>query len=167
LEQGTFNLGSCYNDTALVLRSQCGYNVQLAQHLAKQIKTRDGKVKYPAMIPLVGLDLDDPTSDASKSSFYGLAFKLREDTEVIHAEELLYENEGQGFNRSNDKGLPILGSGGNRTLYTTQFGLVRAYLGRDRNFCADDGHLRDSGEDGRVVVVSAEDAALENLGGNQ
>src|SRR3989344_3223374 len=31
LERGEFSFGSCYNDTALVLRSQCGYNVQLAQ----------------------------------------------------------------------------------------------------------------------------------------
>ena len=167
LEQGEFNFGSCCNDTALVLRSQCGYNVRLAQHLAKQVKDMKGKFEYPIMVPLVGLDLDDPSSEVSINSGYGLAFRLREDAEIIHSPQLAKENHGQTFNRGDEKGLPILGSSGNRTLYTTQFGLVRAYLDGNRNFYADNDHLRSSNENGWVVVVSAEGAALENLGGNQ
>ena len=167
LEQKSLDLGSSYNDTALVLRTQCGYNVQLAQHLAKQVKKRNGKFEYPVMIPLVGLDLDDPNSDASKSSDYGLAFKLRDDAQIVYAPELLNENDGQRFSSANDNGLPILRGSGNKTLYTTQFGLVRAYLISGRDFFANCVHLRYSIEFGRVVVVGAAGAAHENSGGNQ
>ncbi|MEM3074636.1 MAG: hypothetical protein QW727_01700 [Candidatus Pacearchaeota archaeon] len=156
LEQGTLDLSSTYNDGALILRTQCEVNAKLAQHLAKQIKARDGKIEYPVMVPLTSLELDNPSSDASKSSDYGLAFNLREDGKIYHAPQLVKSNHEQRFSRGDENGLPILGSGGNRTLCTMQFGLARAFLNSNRNLNSHYDCLRNSYEHGQVVVVSAE-----------
>ncbi|MEA3514162.1 MAG: hypothetical protein U9R34_01665 [Nanoarchaeota archaeon] len=113
-------LGS-YHNTALVLRAQCKYNSILNQNLVEQVRIRDGRIKYPAVIPLADLELDDPNSDLSFDSGYGLAFKLREDAEVIHAPQLVGRNNELTFSRCDNKGVPIVRiEDGNRYLLTKE-----------------------------------------------
>ncbi len=159
LEQKALDLTSSYFDTALVLRTQCDPNGYLSQYLVRQIKARDGKMVYPVMIPLAGLEFDDPNSEESRNSPIGVAFKLREDAEVIYAPQLSHDHQGEKFSRTDSKGLPIFSSDGTRVLHTLQFGLVRLYFGDGSNIKSDCEGLVVSNEAGRVVVVSGETAA--------
>ena len=159
LEQKALYLTHSYFDTSLVLRTQCDPNGYLSQHLVRQIKARDGKMVYPVMIPLVGLEFDDPNSEESRNSPIGMAFKLREDAEVIYAPQLSHDNHGEKFSRTDSKGLPIFSSDGTRVLHTLQFGLARLYFCDGSNIKSDCESFVAANEEGRVVVVSDETAA--------
>ena len=76
---------------------------------------------------------------------------------------LIKDNNKQRFSRGDENGLPVLGSGGgNRSLYTTQFGLVGACLYSDRVVDSSYDLLRGFYGGGRVVVLSAA-GARENF----
>lgn len=145
------NLSGTYEDTALVLRSKSDPNSYLAGLVAKQLKTR-GELKYPAVIPLNGFDLT--RDDASP---HGLAFKLRDDAEIIYAPVL---RKGGSFTSEDidlKTGLPRkVGENGNRTSYITNAGLSRLCLNGGLSLWSGNEGLAVSYADGRVCVVSGE-----------
>jgi len=163
LGTNAFDLTGTYEDSALVLRSEGDPNSYLAKDLHAQVNERLGKkAKLPVMIPLAGLNLvKDQDSD------YGLAFKLRENSEIMYA-PILNEKNGSKFSYENideNTGLPKETGNGNRTLYTIKTGLSWLNLGWNLGLYSDWGDygLAYSDGDGRVVAVSAEGAS-QNLG---
>ena len=151
LKLNALNLNGTYEDTALILRNENNPNSYLAKHLMKQIKERNKNAKTPIMITLNQLELVNDTA-----SEYGLAFKLKEDAEIIYA-PILNDEVGNFSSEDIDEktGLPIKLGKGNRTLYTRDSGLSRLFLNRSLDLYAWDGNLAGSDSDGRVVVVSA------------
>lgn len=149
---GALDLSGTYEDTGLVLRTDGNPNSYLAGNLMKQVKERLGKkAKMPVMIPLyeIGLvkDQDSP---------YGLAFKLKEDAEINYA-PILNKPTGSNFSSGDidaKTGIPTKVGKGNRTLWTRDSGLSRLFLGRSLDLYSGNGDLADSGDDGRVVLVS-------------
>ncbi len=149
LKTGAFDLRSQYEDVALVLRGTDGPNSYLAKDLEYQLKTR-GEVQYPLMIPLASLELE---KDNSSNSLYGLVFKLKEDSELISAPQLVDENNGRRFSETNEQGLPIFDLSGSRILYTRDSGLSRLLLSRGLDLYSYWDDLDNSGAGGRVVAV--------------
>lgn len=153
LRTGALPLQGQYEDTALALRDESNPNSYLAGNLMVQLKARNSEQEMPLMIPLYGLDL---VKDSN--SPHGLSFKLRDDSELIYA-SILVGNNNQQFSETEEfNGLPKELGKGNRTLYTSDSGLSRLYLGRILGLDSGSGGLANSDGDGRVVVVSAEGA---------
>src|SRR3989344_818325 len=152
IKLNALSLNGTYEDTALILRNENNPNSYLAKHLMKQVKERNEKAKTPIMITLNQLELVNDTA-----SEYGLAFKLKEDAEIIYA-PILNDEVGNFSSEDIDEktGLPIKLGKGNRTLYTRDSGLSRLCLGRNLGLSARDDDLANSDSDGRVVVVSGE-----------
>lgn len=140
-----------YEDTGLVLKTEEGLNDYLAKNLMSQIKRINPKAKMPAMISLSDLDLVK-----DKNSPHKLAFKLKDSANVFYDLSVLNKNGKFSSEDIDEKtGLPNkTGENGNRTLYTTSKGLSRFYLCRDLVAGSNDGDLANSGDYGRVVVVS-------------
>ncbi|MCH7567950.1 MAG: hypothetical protein IIA87_00880 [Nanoarchaeota archaeon] len=156
LEASSLPLRVQYEDAALVLRGDIDSydpNNSLAQDLARQVKDRGltASPKAPVMIPLTGLDLQNADNQ------YGLAFKLRDDAELIEAPELVDENDGKTFSKTDDRGMPIFDGDVGRILYTRNEGLSRLYL--DRGLYSGRYRLDDSYCYGRIVLVSGESGA--------
>src|SRR3989338_6859252 len=152
IKLNALNLNGTYEDTALILRNENNPNSYLAKDLMKQVKERNKKAKTPIMITLNQLELVNDTA-----SEYVLAFKLKEDAEIIYA-PILNDEVGNFSSEDIDEktGLPIKLGKGNRTLYTRDSGLSRLCLGRNLGLSARDDDLANSDSDGRVVVVSGE-----------
>ena len=148
LKSVSLALQGIYEDSGLVLRSEGEPNSYLARNLYTQIKERNKKQKLPVMIPLAGLELVN-----DQNSPHGLAFNLKEKAEIIHAPELGHKNNGKKFQEVNERGLPIFGKNGNRTLSTRNSGLSRLYLDRGLDLGSRGAYLADSDDGGRVVVV--------------
>jgi hypothetical protein len=149
-------LRGTYEDTGLVLRSEDEPNTYLAKDLMNQVKARNKKQELPVMIPLTGLELR-----ADSNSPHSLAFNLLEGAEIIYAPIL---NKLGNFNSEDiDEitGLPKQTGQGNRTLYTRDSGLSRLYLYRYLYLNSNYDYLADSGDGGRVVVVSGEATSPE------
>jgi len=145
--QAGFNLSGTYEDSALVLRSKDEPNSYLAKNLADQIGLRQ-KVKYPIMIPLNGFELiTDPHAPQ------GLAFKLRDDAEIIYAPILNKQGNFTSENIDLRTGLPKKVGEGNRFLYARNSGLSGLYLDRILYLGSDDWDLAYSDSGGRVCVV--------------
>lgn len=145
-----------YEDLALILRSESAPNAYLARDLASQIKARQNS-PFPVMIPLNSLEMaKDAESD------HGLAFKLKEDAEIIPAPQLNHIHNQKRFSATDVNGLPIFDAKGNKTLYTGESGWSRLYLGRDLDLVSYGDDLAVSGSDGRVVVVRG-GATSQNL----
>ncbi len=89
-----------YGDTAIVIDKHNKENY-LARDLAHQIK-RKTKLKYPVMIPLTELEL----IPEEKNFEYGLALKLKEGANIIHAPILFNEKEGYFSWVNEETGLP-------------------------------------------------------------
>src|SRR3989344_4665243 len=152
IKLNALSLNGTYEDTALILRNENNPNSYLAKHLMKQVKERNKKAKTPIMITLNQLELVNDTA-----SEYGLAFKLKEDAEIIYAPILNDEDENFSSEDIDEKtGLPIKLGKGNRTLYTMQNGLSRFCLSRGLDLGARYVSLAYSNSNGRVVVVSGE-----------
>ena len=152
LKLNALDLRGFYEDSALVLRNQDDPNKYLAKNLAEQIKARQ-KLRYPIMLPLNGVELVNDSD-----SEYGLAFKLKEDAEIIYAPQLAHKNNHKKFSEADEKGLPIFDKNGERTLYTRESGLVRLYLGRDLGLHSYGVDLAFSDSDGRVVIIRSGEA---------
>ncbi|MBI4153335.1 hypothetical protein HY497_02330 [Candidatus Woesearchaeota archaeon] len=139
--------GNHYVDTGLVLRSEEEPNSYLAQNLAEQLRAR-GTVEYPVMVPLSGVEL---VRDSGSSC--GLAFKLRDDAEVVPAPVL---NKDSNFTTDVDQktGLPTeTCSEGNRIFYTRTSGLSRLNVDDVLSLDAYSNDLNNSYPGGRVAVV--------------
>ena len=152
LESGGLPLIGQYEDAALVVRTDNDLydsDTRLAQDMVAQVRARGLKPssKNPTMIPLIGFDL------VNADNQYGLAFKLRDDAELIEAPALNGEI-GNRFYKTDDRGLPIFDSKGRKTLYTQDEGLSRLLLDGDLGLISDWGRLEYSYSDGRVVLVS-------------
>ncbi|MEM5782064.1 MAG: hypothetical protein QXD43_02605 [Candidatus Aenigmatarchaeota archaeon] len=148
-QQLGLNLRGTYEDTALVLRSESEPNEYLAKNLAKQIKARQN-IKFPVMVPLNGLDLVNDSN-----SEYDLSFKLKENTQVIHAPILNKSGYFTSEMVDEQTGLPKQTcENGDRYLYTRDSGLSGLYLYGDLYLDSCWGGLAYSDSGGRVVVVS-------------
>ncbi len=161
LKTNAINLRGFYEDSALVLRSEDNPNPYLANHLLGQAeqKLKMNLKKMPLMIPLNGLELVNDSN-----SPYNLAFKLREDAEIIHTPILNKANSDFSSENINEEtGLPRKLGEGNRRLCTRNSGLSRLYLYRYLDLDSSGDDLADSGGDGRVVVVSAEGTSQKIL----
>ncbi len=160
LRANAFDLRGIYEDSALVLRTESSPNEYLARHLMKQVKARNPNQEMPVIIPLNFLELtEDSDSD------YGLAFKLKEDAEIIYA-PILNESDGIRFNSEDidaQTGLPTKVGSGDRTLNTRNSALSGLSLGRDLDLFSDCGDLAYSGGIGRVVLVSTSEAGSQNF----
>lgn len=158
LENETLDLNGVFADTALVLRSVDRPNEYLAEKLAMQIRARYPytpphafRVLFcPVMIPLSELELEK-----DQNSRHGLAFKLKENANVIHAPQLDHNNNRKRFSKTNVDGLPIFDDKGKRILHTRESGLSRLYLS-EGNLYSDFNNLNCAGAygAGRVVIVS-------------
>lgn len=156
IKLNALDLPGFYEDSALVLRNTDNPNKYLAGNLMKQIKKRNKKQKMPVMIPLTEFQL---TNDSN--SDYGLAFKLKENAEIIYAPILNKEYGNFHSKDINEKtGLPKKLGNGNRTLYIGNSGLCGFYLYWD--LILDSGYdlLSGSNSDGRVVIKTGEAGAL-------
>ena len=153
--------GNYYVDLGIVLRSRGNPNSYLANNLADQIENRKIKLNNPLYIPSSSLELicDDRSKD------YGLSFKSKENAEIIEAPQFIIENDRKKFSKTNEKGFPIFDENGSRRIWTRKDGLCGLSLGRNLGLYSDDDDLADSGDDGRVVVVSGEatHASLPNI----
>jgi len=160
IRAGALDLKSHYEDSALVLRSEEEPNAYLARDLFSQLKARGGELQLPIMLPLHGLELK-----LDKGSPYGLSFRLRGDSEIVYAPELMHGNNQKKFSTTNEKGLPIFDEMGSRTLYTRDSGLSRLDLIRDLvlgSYWGGDS-LSDSLGDGRVVVVKTAEGGSQKI----
>lgn len=159
LETNILDLNSIYEDSALVLRSEKDPNSYLAKKLMNQVKAINHRIKMPVVIPLAGLELE-----ADSNSEYGLAFKLREDAEIIYAPILNKETANFSSEDINKRtGLPKKLGNGNRTLYTRQEGLHRLCLDSYLYLYSGDDDLGVSYDGGRVVVVKSGEAASQKF----
>ena len=139
-----------YEDTALVLRGESGPNSYLAKDIADQIRKRGGdQLNFPVMVPLRYFELEN---DKGSKNGYGLRFKLSEDAEIVYAPIL--KNPGKFSSVDEKTGLPTeTGSKGSRTLYVEGSGLSWLLLSGGLDTYAYSRVQRESGLDGRVVVV--------------
>lgn len=162
-----------YIDSGLTVRtagdSEFRENDFIAKNLVRKIKHRTGKMptpKIPARVSLRGLKLKE-----NDDSYYGLAYLLGEQTEIIFAGELSTENHGRKFLRTDEKGIPIflsdkeiaeLSAEGQKLLrvfYARDSGLSRfdVYAGAGLDSRCE--RLADSVAGGRVAEKSALGAA--------
>ncbi|MFA5778502.1 MAG: hypothetical protein WC870_03405 [Candidatus Paceibacterota bacterium] len=152
MRKGVLDLSGTYEDSGLVLRTVGNPNSYLAVNLMKQVNERLGKkAKMPVMIPLYGMGLVK-----DQDSPHGLAFKLKDDAEIIYS-PILNKSNGSSFNSEDINikiGLPTKVGKGNRTLWTRDSGLSRLYLDWDLDLDSDGDSLADSNGNGRVVLVS-------------
>mgnify|MGYP001559183338 CR=1 FL=1 len=159
LRTGALNLRGTYEDTGLVLRSEDNPNEYLSANLMAQVKERLGKkAKMPVMTPLYGLEIVK-----DESSPQGLAFKLKEDAEIVYAPIL---NKSGNFDLKDideKTGLPKKTEGGNRTLYTINSGLSRLFLDYNLDVSSDNGNLTYSSDNGRVVLVSTAEGGSQDF----
>jgi hypothetical protein len=146
LKEKALNLKDTYGDSGLVLRSDGEPNEYLARQLEIQVN-QGGKLQYPVMVPLAGLDLE-----FDSNSPHSLGFKLTDSTELIYAPQLDHKNDYAKFNNADEKGLPIFDKKGSRTLYVEKGGLRRLYRDWDLDLGAGDGDLADDDGHGRVIV---------------
>lgn len=161
IKTGVLPLRGQYEDTGLVLRTEGEPNSYLASHLMKQVKARESK-RMPVMIPLAGLDLEKDSN-----SPYGLAFKLRDDVELIYAPIL--KKFGSHFSSADideKTGLPKKLREGWRYLSTRKKGLSRLIIGSILGeIYSKVGDLQESYDDGRVVVIAPEAQEINSLEG--
>ncbi|MEK6953226.1 MAG: hypothetical protein AABX29_09515 [Nanoarchaeota archaeon] len=144
---------------ALVLRTpEDSYerNNSIIAGLLNQAK----KTKFPVLI-------SGPLKPVKANNDYGLNLKLTDQTTVINAPELAYENNGRRFIKLDERGVPIFLSDEEisqlskeernklRTFYARQEGLSWLYLDRYLDLYSYRDNLVDSISDGRVVVESA------------
>ncbi len=159
MRNSTLDLSGTYEDTGLVLRTDGTPNSYLAGNLMKQVKERLGKgIKMPVMIPLYGLEFVK-----DQDSPHGLAFKLKDDTEINYA-PILNKSNDSDFNSEDidaKTGLPIKVGKGNRTLWTRDSSLSRLYLYVNLNLGSSDDYLAVSNDDGRVVLVSTAEGSSQ------
>lgn len=148
LEKEAINLKGTYGDSGLVLRSDGDPNQYLARDLINQVQQR-GRLQYPLMIPLAGLDLRYDSNSPND-----LSFQLTDFAELIYALQLDHQNDRAKFSNGNEKGLPIFDQNGSRTLYTGNGGLRRLYRDRDLDLSARLRVLADSDSDGRVIACA-------------
>ncbi len=156
IKTGVIPLRGQYEDAGLVLRTTGEPNSYLANHLMKQVKVRGNK-KMPVIIPLAGFDLEKDSS-----SPHGLAFKLRDDAELIYA-PILNKRDGNfsSVDVNEKTGLPNKISRGDRYLSTRKEGLSGLVLGRGLGLASGWYYLRGSDDGGRVVVVNGEATRAE------
>lgn len=133
-------------------------NNNLAEKLAEYIDVSKIE-KTPALI--TGFDVASWPEDSEN---YGLQFTPRGDFSVSYDDRLLAKYNQEEFSKTDELGLPIFDKKGIRTWYTREDGLSRLVLGRDFGLYSDFDYLADSGEYGRVVVVSG-GAASQNFSG--
>ncbi len=155
---GSMDFKGTYEDTGLVLRNGGNPNIYLADYLMKQIKER-GKKRMPVMIPLKGLKLEKDSN-----SSYGLAFKLKDDAELISAPILNRDGKFNSEDIDEKTGLPKkFSSLGNRFLYTSDLGLSRLLLDWDLDLDSDWVNLADSDSYGRVVLTSIDKSGSQDF----
>lgn len=161
LEDGdTLNIkGNYYVDLGVVLRSRGDPNKYLAGNIESQVKNIGINLSSPLVIPAYSMRLVN-----DKDSNYKLAFELKENAEIIEAQQLIGANHGKKFLKANEKGLPVFDKKGDRTLYSREDGLSGLDLDGGFSLFSGSGGLAGSGEGGRVVVVNGE-AASQNFSG--
>lgn len=139
-----------FEDTGLVLRSESGTNEYLAKNLATQIKARGKAIENPVVIPLSGVEVVN-----DRNSEYGLAFRLRDDAELIEAPALVGENNGASFAETDRYGMPVKIGEGNRKLYTGSGGLSAYGVDWNLDIRSGSGNLGISEENefGRIFVI--------------
>lgn len=149
-----------YVDTGIVLRGteeKSHDNYVAAEYLIKQLKNQNSKIKFPVVINLYDLSLEN-----SSNSKYGLVFKLNEDAKPIYTKILDQKGKNTEFLSTDidrEIGLPKkLNEQGDRKLWTRASGLSGLCLDSDSNVNSNDGSLAGSNLYGRIVIVSAEGA---------
>jgi len=159
-----WDLRETYEDTGLVLRNEedkdYSRNTPLAKEIGSQVKERGIKFspKIPVIIPLTGFELKKADND------YGLTFRLREDAEVYETPILNKAGSFDSEDIDEKTGLPNkIKDSGSRTLYVRDSGFSRLLLNDGLDCDSDFMDLVSSGDDGRIVVISAKGTAPEKL----
>jgi hypothetical protein len=143
-----------YEDIALVLRSSgdsYAPNDFVAKSLAEQIKKRLGTIptpEKPVRISLKGLSLKEDLN-----SSYGLVFVVGDVADIITVPEFSYVNDRKCFEKTDERGVPIFNSKGNRTFYARDNGLSWLCLGWDLDLRSSNGNLAKSSSIGRVPII--------------
>ncbi len=156
VDQNPDMLKGHYEDTPSLTLFSNSTSYDSNKHLVKSLSKLVGKHNNPVLMS--GLE---PVEDYDTA--YGLSLKPGEKFQFIEVPEFAYANNRRKFSRLDERGVPIFDDKGTRTLYIGQDGLSRVCLGGDLGLYSGNGDLADSGEGGRVVVVSAEGATDAKL----
>ena len=139
-------------DIGLVLKRKEEPDSYIGAVLAEQVKKRFPNMKMPVMIPYDSLELRK-----DENSIFGLTFNLRRDAEKpMYAPELAHKNNGERFDRINEKSRPEFIEDGKRELVTLDSSLCRLVLSREGNLLANLHSPRSfvsSSKNGRVIVI--------------
>ena len=158
LKLNALNLEGIYEDSGLALKSEGEPNSYLAKKIYQQIKAINKKTKLPIMTPLSSV-----RTVADSESPFGLAFELKEDTQIIYAPVLNKQGNFISQDINYEIGLPKkVGSTGNRTFYTADGGLRGLFLNWRLGIGSIEVDLEVSYSVGRVVVVGG-GAATKNF----
>lgn len=143
--------GTFYTDTTeLVLRTSTPSwknNAKILENLVEQAKKRG--LKFSPDNPLVFSGLESVRDDDSKNP-YGVLLQIGNQTAVTNDTRFAYGKDSIQLGNQSKK------------LWTKENGLSRVYLNRGGVVGSNDDNLRDSGDNGRVVVFDAEGVSNEN-----
>lgn len=142
-----FDTRGHYVDSGVVWRSTENPNSYYAEQLEPQIKHALGKTPEHSVVILSSmLDL---TNDKN-APYDKLGLSLRKGATPFEVPAL---DKDTNFNETDENGMPIPYSNGNRISYTNDSGLSRLYLGRDLDLGSFWDVLANSYSAGRVVVI--------------
>ena len=165
-----------YTELALILRTNgdsYSDNNHNAMNLYTQLKKRGIKPteESPVRISLKGLELEE-----DNDSFYGLVHKLTNEAEILQDRRFNFNNNGEKFLKSDERGVPIYLSDDEisklseekksqlRTFYARKDGLDGLCLGNGLGlYSLWGGSLVASNADGRVAV--AKNFSIGNMEG--
>ena len=159
IEEGTLNFNGFYEDLSLVIYSEEGETGYLARNLANQIRQRNGKVEFPTLIQLSGLELK-----TDQNAPQGLSFKLTDKSQTIIAPQLSHENHHKKFSKVDENGLPIFEENGHHTFHAGGYGLRMLVSVGNSDLNSLHGDLVYSSDKGRVVICR--ESTCIDLGGN-
>ncbi len=134
-------------------------NKNLWEKVIKLAEEKQGKVKFPFMIQGFYIAPDETEKN------YGVKIIPASNFEIIEDERLSGKYNSWKFDSIDKKGIPLSldKNKGSRTFYTRGDGLLGACLVGVSDLNSGSSDLVGSGDDGRVVIVSAEGAKAQNF----
>ena len=159
IDEGNLNTKGFYEDLGLVLYSESGENEYFARDLTNQARQRKS-IDFPVMFNLSDLELK-----VDQNAPQGLAFKLRDDSQIIMTPELLLANDRKKFSKVNQFGVQIFEDNGKYTFYSGNSVLRMLIRNRDSVLGARYWNL--SGSDGGGRVIICREATNKNSGGRK
>ena len=148
LKTKSLNIEGYYLNSSILLKNEENPNSYLAKNLISQIKRRNPRYEMPVMINLSELELVN-----DYDSNYGLAFNLKENSEIISSPILkerycIFSSEDVNL----ETGLAEKFGVGERTFEAIDSGLSVLYLHNKLDLLSS-GFLSFSTDNGRIIIV--------------